>query len=81
MSVQVCGKFVPAGTPLLLSTFLPQIFTDPHLNLNDLSKEDFAALESKWASVNAALLKHEFKPERWLQGSKLDKPSGLLTFR
>jgi hypothetical protein len=60
---------------------MPQIFTDPHLKLSDLSKEDFAALENNWASVNAALLKHEFKPERWLEGSKSDKPSGLLTFR
>lgn len=60
---------------------MAQILTDPHLNLAQLSKDEFAKLESNWASVNAALLQSEFKPERWLQGSKEDKPSGLLTFR
>lgn len=52
----------------------------------------FEALEAQWSNVNAALLRREFKPERWLQSGGdghnqkegaegLQKPSGLLTFR
>lgn len=80
---QVCGKFIPAGTPILLSTFLAQILTDPHLmpSVASLSRAELDRLEANWQSVNAALLQQEFRPERWLQGSKERTPSGLLTFR
>jgi hypothetical protein len=80
----VCGKLIPAGTPILLSTFLAQILTDPRLNLANLSRAELDRLESNWQSVNAALLRQEFRPERWLpvEGSKESTPpSGLLTFR
>lgn len=83
--VQICGKFVPANTPILLSTFMAQVLTDPHLQLSSLSRADFEALEAQWASVNTAMVQHEFKPDRWLQregkGGDMQKPSGLLTFR
>jgi hypothetical protein len=61
---------------------MSQVVTDPHLHLqlDSLSPTDLQALEDNWASVNARLLRGEFKPERWLSTGS-DKPSGLLTFR
>jgi hypothetical protein len=76
---QVCGKFVPANSTLMLSTFMGQVVTDPQLKLGTPSNEEFKRLEASWAGINAALLRDEFKPERWLEDTS--KPSGLLTFR
>ncbi|WIA15434.1 hypothetical protein OEZ85_002083 [Tetradesmus obliquus] len=78
VDLEVCGKFVPAGSPLMLSSFMGQVLTDPHLNLSDLSPDDFEALEQHWGAIQADTLRAEFKPERWLQQE--GKPSGLLTF-
>lgn len=64
---------------------MAQVLTDPHLQLSSLSRADFEALEDQWTSVTAAMVRQEFKPERWLQregkGGDMQKPSGLLTFR
>lgn len=53
--------------------------------LASLSRAELDRLEANWQSVNAALLRQEFRLERWLsqpwQGSKEGTPSGLLTFR
>jgi hypothetical protein len=61
---------------------MSQVVTDPQLGLqlDSLSPTDLQALEDNWASINAHLLRCEFKPERWLAAGS-DKPSGLLTFR
>jgi hypothetical protein len=77
--MQICGKFVPAGSPLMLSSFMGQVLTDPRLNLNDRSPDDFKTLEQHWGAIQADTLREEFKPERWMQQE--GKPSGLLTFR
>ena len=79
LSLQICGKFVPANSTLMLSTFMGQVVTDPHLKLGTPSKEEFERLEASWAGINAAVLRDEFKPERWLEDTS--RPSGLLTFR
>jgi hypothetical protein len=63
----------------MLSAFMGQVVTDPHLKLGTPSKEEFERLEANWAGINAAVLKNEFKPERWLGDT--NRPSGLLTFR
>ncbi|WIA35635.1 hypothetical protein OEZ86_004050 [Tetradesmus obliquus] len=78
VDLEVCGKFVPAGSPIMLSSFMGQVLTDPRLSLSNLSLDDFEALEQHWGAIQADTLRAEFKPERWLQQE--GKPSGLLTF-
>jgi hypothetical protein len=87
---QICGKFVPAGSPLMLSSWMGQVLTYPQLqhDVGALSPDAWAALEASWGTIRADTLRSEFKPARWLQpavgqgaGAGPAKPSSLLTFR
>jgi len=64
--LQICGKFVPAGTILHLSTFLGQVLTDPRLDISSLSPSDLTALYNNWALITPDTLSVDFQPERWL---------------
>ncbi|KAF6266422.1 cytochrome P450 [Scenedesmus sp. NREL 46B-D3] len=49
VDLEVCGKFVPAGSPLMLSSFMGQVLTDPRLNLSELSPPT----SKPWSSTGA----------------------------
>lgn len=66
VDMEICGKFVPAGTILHLSTFLGQVLTDPRLDISSLSPSDLTALYNNWALITPDTLSVDFQPERWL---------------
>jgi hypothetical protein len=48
---QICGKFIPAGSILHLSTFLGQVLTDPRLDVASLSEGELRSLYDNWALI------------------------------
>lgn len=100
--LQIGGKFIPAGSILSLAFFIAQMLTDPGLHKYSTASTAQSTSgspsksyldnipEHKFGVLSGAVLKQEFKPERWLSpkassssvtsSSHLGKPSGLLTF-
>lgn len=93
-SLQILGKFVPAGSKLFLSSLMGQVLTDPKVHPH-LQPDELTHLGENWYTIDAASLAQDFRPDRWLgqPGSSQPgpqepqpghqasaKPSGLLTF-